>query len=187
MNIKHKIIIAVSLVGLAVMSRLTPHLWNMTSVGAVAILSGARLGKWWGIAVPLVVMAITDPILGLAGLPIMLVIYGSFALYGVVGFLMKETGKTRMILGGSIMGTLSFFLTTNFAVWLFGTMYPHNFFGLMASYVAGLPFLQNQIIGDLFFTTTLFLVWELGQSLAHKLNHSSKRVFVSEGNSDIAL
>ena len=187
MNIRHKIIIASGLIGIAVISRFVPHLWNMTPVGAVAILAGARLGKWWGIGVPLVVMAMTDPILGLAGLPIMLVIYGSFALYGLVGFLMKETNRTRAVIGGSLFGTLSFFFATNFAVWFFGTMYPHNFSGLMTSYVAGLPFLQNQIIGDLFFTATLFLIWELGLVLAHKLRPNSKMNVCVSGKSNIVV
>jgi formate-dependent nitrite reductase membrane component NrfD len=34
--------------------------------------------------------------------------------------------------------------------------YPHTFVGLMASYTAGIPFLRNQILGDLFFSSVLF-------------------------------
>ena len=35
-------------------------------------------------------------------------------------------------------------------------MYPHNGAGLMTCYVAGLPFLSNTVLGDLFFTSVLF-------------------------------
>jgi hypothetical protein len=54
-----------------------------------------------------------------------------------------------------------FFFTTNAATWQWGTMYPHDFSGLMAAYIAGLPFLQNQLMGDFLFTTALFAAWEL--------------------------
>jgi hypothetical protein len=34
--------------------------------------------------------------------------------------------------------------------------YPHNLSGIMSSYAAGLPFLKNQILGDLFYSGVLF-------------------------------
>ncbi len=60
------------------------------------------------------------------------------------------------------MGSFSFYLITNFGVWLMGNYYPKNAAGLLESYIAGLPFLQNAILGDLFFSGVMFgAVWLL--------------------------
>lgn len=161
MCFKNKLIIALALVAVGIIGRFIPHLWNMTPIAGIAILSGARLGFRWGFGLPILTMFIADIFIGFYSMPIMFAVYFSFALSGVAGFLVRKTGKVGMILSGSILSALFFFLVTNGAVWAFGTMYPHTLFGLMMSYAAGLPFFQNQIIGDLFFTSALFAVWEV--------------------------
>ncbi len=45
--------------------------------------------------------------------------------------------------------SLSFFLISNFGVWLF--WYPRNLQGLFSCYLAALPFYRNTLLGDLFF------------------------------------
>ncbi|MBI2474600.1 MAG: hypothetical protein HYV68_02775 [Candidatus Taylorbacteria bacterium] len=177
MTTKIKILIAVGLIGLAVVGRLVPHLWNMTPVAAVGLLAGSRMGLGWGIAVPLLAMAITDPILGFAGLSVMAIIYGCFALTGLTGYFLRNSKKVYAILGGSFVSTMIFFFATNAATWRWGTMYPHDFSGLAASYIAGIPFLQNQLIGDLFFTSALFLAWEGANVLVLKLNKKKGSLF----------
>jgi hypothetical protein len=52
--------------------------------------------------------------------------------------------------------SLIFFVTTNFAVWVFGSLYPLTWQGLVQCYVAALPFLDKTVLGDLFWTTVLF-------------------------------
>jgi hypothetical protein len=54
---------------------------------------------------------------------------------------------------------LFFFATTNFAVWASSGMYAHDLHGLIHCYVAALPFLQNTVIGDMFWATLLFGSW----------------------------
>ncbi len=53
-----------------------------------------------------------------------------------------------------------FFLVTNFAVWAASSWYPPTFEGLIASYIAGLPFLRNMFIGDVFYAASLLGVFE---------------------------
>ena len=161
MNLRQKIIIALGLVIVGIIARVTPHLWNMTPIAAVGLLAGARLGWKWGVVVPLAAMFLSDIFIGFYSWPILLSVYFSFAFAGFVGFFVRKTGRVGVILGGSAISAAVFFLVTNAAVWQWGIMYPHNFAGLVASYVAGLPFFQSQIIGDLFFTSTLFAVWEV--------------------------
>ena len=54
------------------------------------------------------------------------------------------------------MSSLLFFVLTNFGVWLVNGYYPHTVAGLAACYVAAIPFFQNSIAGDLFYTALLF-------------------------------
>jgi hypothetical protein len=41
-------------------------------------------------------------------------------------------------------------------MWLFSGFYPLTSAGLIACYVAAIPFFQNTLAGDLFFTALLF-------------------------------
>jgi hypothetical protein len=52
--------------------------------------------------------------------------------------------------------SLIFFAVTNLGVWAFSGMYPLTFDGLMACYVAALPFLQHTVVGDLLWAVALF-------------------------------
>jgi hypothetical protein len=56
----------------------------------------------------------------------------------------------------SLTSSLVFFVSTNFAVWAFGTTYSHDLTGLLTCYVAALPFFKNTLVGDLFWTCVLF-------------------------------
>jgi hypothetical protein len=52
--------------------------------------------------------------------------------------------------------SLIFFVVTNLGVWAFSGMYPVTFDGLVACYVAALPFLQQTVVSDLLWATVLF-------------------------------
>jgi uncharacterized membrane protein YcgQ (UPF0703/DUF1980 family) len=59
----------------------------------------------------------------------------------------------------ALSSSLIFFVTTNFAVWAFSGMYTPDLAGLIHCYVSALPFLQNTMIGDMFWTMLLFGGW----------------------------
>ena len=62
------------------------------------------------------------------------------------------------ILSVGIFLPMIFFLLSNFGVWASTGAYPVNFGGLISCYAAGLPFLLNQTLGDLFYSLSLFAV-----------------------------
>jgi len=155
--------LALSLVILGTISRLLPHLPNMTAVGAASLFSGARLRGWQALLVPLVCMLVTDPILGfLYGFqPFSLLtplIYASFLINVWIGRRLRATESPWRIGGGALAGSVQFFLLTNFGVWLAGGghSYPHSFAGLVACYAAALPFFGWTVAGDLGYTGILF-------------------------------
>jgi hypothetical protein len=148
--------LAMSLVGLDVIARLAPHAPNFTPVAASALFAGAVLrSRSLAVAVPLAAMLASDFILGGYDWRVMGVVYAALALPALLG----RWGRARgviVLVPLALSSSLFFFATTNFAVWVFSGMYTHDFAGLIHCYVAALPFLQNTIIGDMFWTILLF-------------------------------
>lgn len=142
------------LVILGIAGRFVPHPANFTPIVAVALFAGVYLPRRYSIIVPLAAMIISDLVIGLHDL--VLFTWGSFAIVGLIGWWVKTRRSAAMIAAGSLSASLLFFVVTNWAVMQFGTMYPHSFEGLVASYTAGLPFFRNMLAGDLFFTGVLF-------------------------------
>ena len=81
--------------------------------------------------------------------------YSCFAFTVLLGVLIKEKQNVWLIGGSSIASSVVFFLVTNLPFW-FGTRYPYSFSGAMESYTAALPFFNNQLAGDLFYSAILF-------------------------------
>jgi hypothetical protein len=87
----------------------------------------------------------------------MLPVYLSFIAIVAFGLILQRRLTIVNTLSASLAASILFYLVTNFASWTSGLMpYPMNAAGLMQSYIAGLPFLFNGILGDLFYTSVLF-------------------------------
>lgn len=160
--------IVLSLIVLAMATRLIPHWPNFTAIGAVALF-GATIFKnrWLAFGLPLVALFLSDLVINnliyssfqngftwfTGGFAF---IYGGFILTALIG----RYGVNHRSFKGLTLGTLSsavvFYLLTNFGVWLSNPMYTQDFSGLMASYAAGLPFLANQAAGTIFYSALLF-------------------------------
>src|SRR5262249_8123701 len=157
--------LAMGLVALDVVARLTPHAPNFTPVAASALFAGAVLrSRTLALAVPFAAMVISDIALGWHDWRVMGVVYASLALPALLGM----WGRARaaiVLVPLALSSSLLFFATTNFAVWAFSGMYAHDLHGLMHCYVAALPFLQNTVGGDMFWTTLLFASWWSARSL----------------------
>ncbi|HTY42692.1 MAG TPA: TonB-dependent receptor [Thermoanaerobaculia bacterium] len=151
---------AVLLVLLGALSRLIPHPPNFVALGAIALYSGARLPRRWAWAVPLGAMALSDFFLDFGtGRPAFsagrVVIYLTFAAIVFAGrFLSPRAGAPRLA-AFSVGAAVGFFLTSNFMAWL-SLPYPKTPAGLVACYVAGVPFFWNTLFADLLGTAVLF-------------------------------
>jgi hypothetical protein len=136
---------------------------NIYAVGALGLYAGGRL-RWWLAWVPsMAVMAVTDLILQqwLAYPPFDPWVYASFLGYIILGRLLVRTRSPGRIGLAAVLGSLQFFLITNFGTWYTShgvspPMYPPTIAGLMACYVAGLPFLGYTLVGDLGFSAAVF-------------------------------
>lgn len=83
-----------------------------------------------------------------------------------LGSALKSKHDPLRIAGIAIAGSISFFLVSNFSVWLVWHMYPMTLAGLMRCYAAGVPFYRNQFAGDLIFTAITFSLPLAARSLS---------------------
>ncbi len=164
-------LLLVALIFAAVLTRLIPHPPNFSPIEAVALFGGAYFAKRsWALIVPLVAMFASDLLLGLLNGGIYwsyfasagyLLVYACIALSTVLGFGLRGKVSAGRVLGYGLAGSLLFFLVTNFGTWLGSSMYPQNGAGLIAAYVAGIPFFQWTVAGTLFYSALLFGGFEL--------------------------
>lgn len=143
--------------------RLIPHPPNFAPIAAMALFSGAYFNKKsFAFAVPLAAMFLTDAIIGFHSS--IWIVYLSFALIVLIGMFMLKNVSIKNVVLASVTASISFFIITNFGVWAFGTMYPKNIAGLIECYIAAVPFIQNTLLGDLFYSGIMFGVLEFAKS-----------------------
>src|SRR6266571_5042638 len=137
--------------------RLLPHPPNVAPIAAIALFGGAHFAsKRAALAVPLLAMWLSDVFLGFGVDRVLPFVYGSFALIVVLGRLIRDRRSPLAVGGAALTGSVLFFVITNFGAWLSGDLYPRTAEGLVACYVAAIPFFQNTLAGDLFYTAVLF-------------------------------
>lgn len=155
-----KLIVSIILISLGVVCRLLPHLWNFAPIAAMALFAGVYLGRRYALILPLAAMLVGDLFLGFYDWKLMLAVYASFILIGLLGTLIKKYKSLETVAAGSIVASVIFFLATNWAVWQFSPWYAKSLAGLLQCYTLALPFFRNTMLGDLFYTSVLFGAYE---------------------------
>ena len=151
---------------LAALSRLLPHALhgvglNFTAVGAGLLFFGSRRPRWQaGIAAA--VMALTDIYLTkvVYGLPFhvsgYLVTWAWYAAVCLIGSALLRKVTALRVIAGVFASATSFFLLSNFVVWIGSGMYAHSLAGLSACFAAGLPFYANDLASTGLVSAVLF-------------------------------
>lgn len=149
---------------LSVVLRVVPHPPNFAPVGATAVFAGRTMKPWMAMALVAVAMFLGDVVLArIHGYPLMSAVtpfvYGGFFVQAFLGY------RWRTKKGGSIaaagLGSAAFFLLSNLGVWICTTMYPPTPAGVVACYVAALPFYGATLAGDLIWTVVLSLLYKV--------------------------
>ena len=157
---------------LAIASRLIPHsgFYGFTAMGGALLFFGARR-SWREMLLPMLALMGTDYVLTVYTYHYSfvwqsyLVTWGWYAMAMVLGgILLKAKFSKLRLVSGIILGPTTFFLVSNFSVWVGSRMYTPDMSGLMNCYIAGLPFYRN----DLLSTT---LVAGLAFGVSEAVNH----------------
>lgn len=169
MTANHSRFIAlVSAIAAAATLRLIPHPPNFTPIGAMALFSGAYIGRrWLAFVVPLAALFVSDLVLGFYhGVA---TVYSATALVVLIGYLTLDRISPLRVGLAALASSVMFFIITNLGMWLFSGFYPTNLAGLEACFVAAVPFFQNSVAGDLFYATLLFGGFRIAETLAPSL------------------
>jgi hypothetical protein len=149
--------------------RLIPHPPNFTPIAGIALFGGAHFhNRRAAFGVPLAAMLVSDLLLGLAVygsavFRLMPFVYLSFALMVCLGRLLSTRRSIIRVGFAAVAGALLFYGITNFGVWLCGNLYPRTWEGLIACYVAAIPYLRNAVAGNLVYTAVFFGGFALAQ------------------------
>ena len=149
------------------MSRIIPHPPNFTPILATAIMAPMLIkDRWYGIAIPIVAMFISDVIIGFH--PNQFVIYSIILTIALVTPMRKNYATLGvMALGGSVW----FFVATNLAVWGILDLYPKTIEGLFTCYTLAIPFFKNTLISTFLFTGLLAASIKYLEALNEKTNY----------------
>jgi hypothetical protein len=148
--------------------RFLPHPPNFTPIAAIALFGGAYFDRRaWALAVPLAALFFGDIVyellFGWGFHDQMPVVYATFVVIVGFGFLLRGKQRLWPVAGAGVAAALLFYLTTNFAVWASGSLYPRTAGGLAACYVAALPFFGSMLVGNLFYSALLFGAFTLAE------------------------
>ena len=165
---RNSIIIALVLVALGTISRLLPHEANFAPIAAMALFGAVYLKPKYALLLPFLALFISDIALGFDSLASRLSVYGAFLIVGLIGLSIGKRKTVATVVGGTIAGSIIFYLVTNL-VWLYPpVMYPHDLAGQLSSYYNALPFFRNTLFGDLFYVGLLFGTFELASWASRK-------------------
>ena len=145
-----------SLIALATVLHLVPHPFGVSPVGALALYSGAFGTNRLGWLTPMLPLAVAAMVFGFYDPLVMLFVFAGFGLSTLAGrWLLRRDRNYRRFGSAVVLGAFTFYLVSNFSVWLTG-MYPPTAAGLVACYVAGLPFLLQAVVADAAYCFVLF-------------------------------
>lgn len=151
----------------AAASRIIPHPWNFTPIGAMCLFGGAYFErKWAAFFVPMAALLLSDVVLAYAlyggqGFSVTSMKYVWFALTVLLGMTLRASNSVGRITTAAVAASVMFFVLSNFHVWLGSKMYPQTLAGLLTCYIAAIPFGLNMLAGNLFYSGVLFGGWEM--------------------------
>jgi hypothetical protein len=163
-NLLYRLLLALGIIALAAALRIAPHPWNFTPVGAMALFSGAVIkNRRLSFLVPLLALFVGDIFIGFHKL--VPIVYASFLLSVAIGFWLRDRRTVTRISLATALGAVQFFIVVDLGVWAFMPTYPHTWQGLLACYVAAIPFLWNMLAGDAIYAVLFFGTFALAERL----------------------
>ena len=162
-----KFIYLIFFVLILALSRIIPHPGNFTPILASAIMAPMLIkDRMFGIAIPIIAMFLSDVILGFH--PYQFVIYSTLLTISLIAPMHKSYKMLGiMAFGGSVW----FFITTNFAVWVIWDYYPKTIEGLIACYTLALPFFKNTLLSTCLFTWLFAISLKYLEAVNNKTNN----------------
>jgi len=149
-----RFLFALGFIAVGLIGRVLPHLPNFTPINALVLFGALYLeNRKSSFLIVLFTLVLGDFILGFhSTVPY---VYGSIALIALMGHAFRDKVSLQRFPLITCASSLLFFVVTNFGVWMTSSLYLKTIQGLSQCYLAALPFLANQMIGDLAYSALL--------------------------------
>ena len=147
--------LVLGIIVIGIITRFIPHPPNFTPILSFALLSGVYSKNNLGIFIPISIMLFSDMVLGSHGAIIW--VYSSLFVVYLIGYYFIKNISFKNVLLGAIAGSFIFFILTNLGVWFIG--YPKNIEGLIACYVAAIPFYKNTLLSAIIYTSAIHAIY----------------------------
>ncbi len=155
---------------------------NFAPVSAAALFAGYLFrSRRVALMVPLLILLVSDRLIGGYDLWLMLVVYSCLSLpvlfrgalrrairFG--GGAAQAASGVLALLGCTAVCSVIFFVATNFACWVVTPWYPRSWAGLWECYISALPFFRYTLAGDMFFASAAFTAYGVSLRLARGLS-----------------
>lgn len=146
------IVLAISLAGA---SRFISDIPNFTPMLSIALFSGFMFrNKFLAYLIPLAAQLLSDIYFGFHS--DMIAVYLSFAIIIAIGQLKQEKYSFGKSILWSVIGSVLFFVITNFSVWLTADFYSKDLSGLINSFTLAIPFYKNTLLSAIIYSVILF-------------------------------
>lgn len=149
--------LALILLFLGVGSRLMVHAPNFTPVLALALFGGVYLPRRYAVAVPVVLMVLSDCALGFYDM--MFFTWAGVLLAAAIGLLLRPRRQPAAMMGGALAASVVFFVVSNLGAW--PTLYPLTMEGLRQCFIAAVPFFRNTLLSTVVYTLILVGLYEV--------------------------
>ena len=151
-----KEIFPISLILILAFARLIPHPPNFTPIIAVAIMSSYFFRNiFLSCTVIIISMLLADIFIGFY--KNIFFVYLSLLLIIYIFSHINRKIKLKNLFFFGLLGSIIFFILSNFGVWILSEMYEKNLNGLINCYLLAIPFFVNTLLSTIFFSYTAFL------------------------------
>ncbi|MEI6850342.1 MAG: DUF6580 family putative transport protein [Candidatus Saccharibacteria bacterium] len=167
-NISLTICLVVLAVGWRIINNKYQVAPNLEIITAVSVIAAISVGWRAALIVPVTSMVISDVLIGNSS--IFMFTWGAFAIIGLGATFLRRFNKKpkSQILysfGFAVVSSFTFFVITNFGVWLQG-WYPATITGLIDCFVMAVPFYRTMLIGNLILVPAALTAFQLVKNRA---------------------
>ena len=146
----------ISLILILAFARLIPHPPNFTPIIAVAIMSSYFFRNiLLSCSVIIISMLLADIFIGFY--KNIFFVYLSLLLISYIFSRINRKIRLKNLFIFGLLGSIIFFILSNFGVWILSGMYEKSLNGLINCYLLAVPFFVNTLLSTIIFSYTAFL------------------------------
>jgi hypothetical protein len=136
----------------SVLTRFIPHAWNFSPVYGALLFGGARISKRESVWFPIVLLGASDFVLTNLIYRLHmgweeLIHLAAFASISLIGWTLRTRVTIPRLTAACLAAPLAFYLISDFGVWIGFDSYPPTWNGLLACYIAAIPY-QGRIMAS---------------------------------------